>query len=185
MKPMNLLITTILLVAAIAAGWWLVAGRSMQIRISEAEILAALEPRFPLAQTHFLVLQLELDSPRLSLREKSDRIALGIDARLALSVGRNNEPIGASIDLETGLRYVASDAAFFLDQPVITALDISGVPEKWSGRAREVLSAAAGVAVTRTPIYTLKSEDRRQAAARMVLREVRIDGKELVVTLGL
>jgi hypothetical protein len=185
MKTRSLLIAIALLFAALAAGWWFVASRSMQIRISEAEILAALAPRFPLAQTHFLVLQLELDSPRLRLLEDKDRIAMGIDARLAVNVGRQREPIGASIDLETGLRYVASDASFYLDQPQITALDVSGVPEKWSKRAREVLSAAAGVAVTRTPIYTLKSEDARQAAARMVLRDVRVEGKELVVTLGL
>lgn len=185
MKTRTLLIAISLLIVALAAGWWFVASRSMQIRISEEEILAALAPRFPLSQTHFLVLQLELDSPRLRLQEDSDRIAMGVDARLAVNVGRRREPIGASIDLETGLRYVASEAAFYLDQPLITELDVSGVPEKWSERAQEVLSAAAGVAVTHTPIYRLKSDDARQAAARMVLRDVRVEGNELVVTLGL
>lgn len=185
MKTRGLLLITSLLIVSLATAWWFLASRSLQIRISEAEILAALAPRFPLAQTHFLVLQLELDSPRLRLLEDRNRIAMGIDARLAVSVGRQREPIGASVDLETGLRYVANEAAFYLDQPLITALDVSGVPEKWSERAREVLSAAAGVAVTRTPVYRLKSDDARQAAARMVLRDVRVEGNELVVTLGL
>lgn len=185
MKPRNILIAALVLLGLAAGTWWFLAGRSLEIRISEAELLQAIESRFPLSQTHYVVLQLDLERPRLALREADDRIALGIDARLNLRVGREREPLGASIDLETGLRYVAGEGQFFLDQPVVTALDVGGVPADWSDRAREVLSAAAGAALTRAPVYTLTSADQRQAAAKMVLREVRVEGKELVVRLGL
>ncbi len=35
------------------------------------------------------------------------------------------------------------------------------------------------------PIYTLRVTDAKQAAARMVLKDVIIENKELVVTLGI
>ncbi len=185
MKSRIALIIAVLLIASLAAGWWYIASQRVEIRISEADIRKALEPRFPLSQTHFMVLQVELDSPRLSLREQDDRIALGIDARLNLRVGGQREPMGASIDLESGLRYVAGEGQFFLDQPVVTQLDVSGMPAEWRDRARDVLGAAAVAAATRGPVYTLKATDAKQATARMVLRDVRVEGKELVVTLGL
>jgi hypothetical protein len=185
MNPRNLLIASVVLLGLAAGAWWFLAGRSLEIRIPEAELQRAIASRFPLAQTHYMVLELNLEQPRLALREDSGRIALGIDARLNLRLGRQREPLGASIDLETGLRYVAGEGQFFLDQPVVTALDVGGVPSDWSERARGVLTVAATGALTRAPVYTLKPSDQRQAAAKMVLREVRVEGKDLVVRLGL
>jgi len=173
------------LVAAVAAGAvWYIAGRGLEIRITEDELREALQSRFPLRQTHYLVLDVTLDQPRIALREDSDRIALGVDARLDLRIGRQREPLLLGLDLETGLRFVPGEGQFYLDRPELTALDLAGLPDDWSERGREVLTAAAGVALTRRPIYTLKSADARQAAAKLVLRDVRVDGSDLVVRLG-
>jgi len=185
MKPLHIVIAALILLGLAAGGWWLLAGRSLEIRITEAELQQALASRFPISQTHYVVLDIDLQQPRLALREDSDRIALGIDIGLNLRVGRQREPLVGSIDLETGLRYMASEGQFFLDQPVVTGFDLGGIPETWNQRAREVLTAAAGATLTTRPVYTLKSEDRRQAAAKMVLRDVRVKGRDLIVTLGL
>lgn len=175
-----------MLVLAVALGgaWWYFAGREYVVRVSEAEIHQQLDKRLPLKRSFLLVFEAELAHPRVRLRDGSDRVDLGLDVVLNLRVGHESRPLGGRVDLVTGLRYDAADGGFHLVDPVITRLDLQGVPAEYQARATRVVDAALAEFVGRYPVYTLRPSDAKRATARLLLKSVVVSGNELVLTLG-
>jgi hypothetical protein len=60
-----------------------------------------------------------------------------------------------------------------------------GIPEKLTSRVNEALGKALNEYYATHPIYTLQATDAKCAAARLLLKDVTVQGKAVVVTLGL
>ena len=180
----------IVLVAAILAlltfaGYLHFSAREYEIRIPESEIQARLSEKLPRTKTYLGLFQLTLENPRLQLLADSGRIRAGLDLQLNIKLGGNREPLNGSVDASGLLRYDAEQGQFYVAEPQIEQLQIPGLPEKHSGKARAVITAALAEYFASNPIYRLKEGDARQAAARLVLKNVAVSDDELVVTMGL
>lgn len=173
------------LVIALAGTYFYFAGKEYSIRLSESQIQSKLEKKMPLSKSVFLIIKVTLDNPRVKLENGSSRINAGMDVLLNITVQKQSLPLGGSIDISGGIKYNPETAQFFLTDPIIENLKIQGLPEKHSNKANKALSKVLAEFYKKNPIYTLKAKDAKKAAAKLLLKNVIVDGKELVVTLGI
>jgi hypothetical protein len=171
-------------VAAGAAALFLVPDRSVEIRLSEADLLRAVSRKLPFERTYLHVLDVRLDSPRISLVEGSNRIKVGLDAAVEAKLG-DKPPLNGSADASGAVRYDPSDGAFYIVDPEIESLAVDGLPPTFADRIDTALTKAFKTFFKTRPIYRLKESDTKQAAARLALKDVAVESGDLVLTLGL
>lgn len=181
----KLIATLVILALLLASAYWYFKGKTYVVTIPEAEIQQKLDAKLPLTKSYFLLLQITLDNPRVHLENGTDRINAGLDIVLNLKVDNNPKPLGGSVDVSGGIRYVASRGEFFLTEPDIEQLRIQGIPDKYLAKAEQAITKALAHYYQDNPIYTLQRTNLKQAAARLVLQEVIVENKALVITLGI
>ena len=185
MNGRRAIVVSILIIALLAGGaYYYFYGKEYVYRFSEDQIRQALAERLPFERSYLLIFRVTLDNPRVTLVEGSDRINAGLDVTLNIRILSEPLPLGGSIDASGGLRYDAERGEFFLTEPVIEQLRVDGVPEEYAARVTTVMTDALAEYYSNRPIYRLNALDERQAAARLVLRSVVVEQRELVVTLG-
>lgn len=171
---------------AVAAGAFVfLHGKRTEIRVSNAQLQQQLAQTFPVERSIFLLLQWQLANPSLQFLPERQRLGLGLDLHLNLRVEGQKKDLGGRVEVETALRYDDTRGAFFLVDPVITKLAVRGVPEEYVLRVQENLREKLAEIFNRRPIYSLNSLDMKQGAARLVLRDVRIEQDEISIVLGL
>lgn len=159
-------------------------GREYAFRFTEPELQDKLAQRLPLERTYLLIFQVVLDNPRLQLIDGSDRVRAGLDVTLNIRVGSEPAPLGGSLDVSGGVKYDNVKGEFYLSDPVIEDLSIQGVPSGYSDRVDNILTKAISEYYADRPIYTLKESDVKQSAAKLLLKNVSIEDRVLIVTLG-
>ena len=182
----NVVIAVLLLLAVTCgAAYFYFHGKEYVIRIPEAEIKSKLGEHLPVTKTFLLVFQITLDNPRVQLQNHTSRINAGIDVQLNIDINHNPKPLGGSIDISGGVEYMSETGQFFLFTPTIDQLHLQGIPEKYEEKLERALGKALDEYYRTHPIYTLSRLDTKQAVARLVLKHVDIEDKELVLTIGL
>ena len=180
------IVTALVALVLIVAGAYLyLSGQEHVVRITESEIRDTLDKTLPLTKSYFLVIQITLTNPRVHLENGSDRVRAGLDVLLNLKLDQGSEPLGASVDVSGGIRYQAQDGAFFLTDPTIEKLEAQGVPDDYAEQVNRALTQFLSSYFEENPVHTLDPTDGKQAVARMVLKDVVVENKELVLTLGL
>ena len=177
----------IALLALICAGgvaYYLLQDRQFEIRLSEDQLLEALEKKLPFQKTFLIVFDVDLDNPRIKLVEGSDRVQAGLDVTVNVRLG-NKRPINGSADVSGHVRYAPEQGEFYLVKPEIESLSIEGVPTDYAERIDETLTKALASFFKTRPIYRLKETDTKQATAKLVLKDVAVEKGDLVLTLGL
>ena len=175
----------VLLAAVVMAVFYYFSGQEYVFRFTQAQLQEKLNTKLPQTKTYLLIFQVTLDQPRVALTNGSKRVGAGLDILLNLQVGNATKPLGGSVDVSGGIRYTAATGEFYLDDPVIERLRVQGIPELYATRVNTALTKALAEYYQEHPIYSLKATDTKQAAARLVLKDVRVENQELVVTIGI
>jgi hypothetical protein len=176
--------SVLVLVALIGAAWYYLYGREFVYRFTEPQIQQALAARLPIQKTYLFFVQVTFDNPKVSLLEGSDRIGASLDVRLNIGLGDAALPFAGVVEASGGIRYEPAEGTFYLSNPTIERLQVQGVPEKYASRVSAALTLALADYYSTRPIYTLNGADARQAAAKLVLKSVIVEHKQVVVTLG-
>ncbi len=180
------LLVAVSVIAILALGAYsYFSGKEYVVRMSEAEIREKLGEKLPLTKSYFLIIQITLQNPRVFLEDGAKRVSAGVDVLLNITVDKNPKPLGGTVDVSGGVSYKADKGEFFLTTPEIESLEIQGIPDKYLTKVNQALTKALSKYYEENPIYTLRSTDAKQAVARMVLKDVVIENKELVITLGI
>lgn len=186
-KKFWLLLLSLLLVGS-AIFAWSIWGQRYQIVLSEEQLIAKLNEKFPFSKSFFFVVDLSFSNPNLALESGSDRITFGCDVetnvKLDSAADKIPRPLRGTMKLSGNVRYDSSEAAFFLENPIVETLDIAGIPEKWRSKVRDGATKAVAEFLGRAPIYRLRPTDIKKAAARLILRDVRVTEKKLILTMG-
>lgn len=182
-------ILALLLLATLGGGvWWWCWGERYELTLSQEQLLEKLSAKFPFEKSYLFLVTLRFENPRLELEENSDRIRFGCDLTLNLPIdtggGGHSGPLQGSTTVSGKLRYAAEDGTFYLDDPLVEQLVVTGIPEKWMKKVRSSAEKAVSEFLKRAPLYRLKEHDIKQSAARLVLQAVTVKEKHLVVTLG-
>ena len=117
--------------------------------------------------------------------EGSDRVNAGLDVTLNININDEPLPLGGELDVSGGVRYEATDGQFYLTDPVIENLSVQGVPAKYTDRVNSVLTKAIGEYYSDRPIYTLTGSDVKTATTKLLLKDVVVEERVLIVTLGI
>jgi len=181
----NFVVLLAVFIAVILGAYLYYSGKEFVVRISEAQIQDRINQKLPFNRSYLLIFEVGLDRPRVNLIENSNRVRAGLDLTLNISVGTAQLRLGGSLDASGGLKYVADRGEFFLSDPMIESLQVQGIPAKYIDRVRMVLIKALTEFYGEHPIYTLNFFDLKQAATRLVLKDVAVKDKELVITLGI
>ena len=182
----QLVIISGLVLAVIAGGvYYYFSGKEYVVHLSEEQIQEKLEARLPLSKSYLFIIRVTLSNPRVELENGTRRVNAGLDIRFNVTINDNPKPIGGTVDVSGGVRYVAEKGQFFLVDPVVERLNVQGIAEKYTNKVNKALSMALAEYYESHPIYTLSAVDAKQVVARMVLKKVNIDNEELVVTLGI
>lgn len=172
------------LLALVGAGAiWYLAGKTFEIRISQAQLEQKLAERLPLTQRYPLV-SVTLAQPRVHLNEDSERVDFGLNMAMSMNAG-GAQILSADIDVSAGLRYDAERGAIFLAEPVMDKLVVKGLDERRTAMAQLALETAMASYLVQQPVYTLNASDMKQRAARMAVRDIRVENGTVVVLLGL
>jgi hypothetical protein len=183
MKASAILFGVVLLAAAGGAAWYFLRGGTVTITVSQQQIEERLAQRFPLKKTYLQALEIVYENPRVKLTEGSDRIGIGVDARVDLPL-TGADPKGAA-DVLTGLAYDAQKSAFVLHDPKLDALRIDGLDAKIADKAKEIANLLAVEQLPGIPVYTLQPTDTKRIVARATLRRVTVRDGKVVLELGL
>lgn len=160
-------------------------GKEYEVRITEEQIRQKLNQKLPFTKKYLFTIEVTLDNPRIKLVEGTDRVKGGMDVTLNIKLNDESRPFGGSVDATSGIMFSRDQGQFFLIDPVIDNLQVQGFPDKYVERANKVLAKALAEYYRANPIYTLKQGDAKQLAAKLVLKRVFIETKELVLILGI
>ena len=174
----------VLLLLAAAGAYYHFSGKEYVFRFTEAQLQQKLAEKMPFTKS-YLIIEVTLENPRVSLADGSGRIGAGMDIVLNVRIGNEPKPLGGTIDVTGGLAYNSADGEFFLTDPVIERLEVQGIPDKHLQKATDAITKVVAQYYETHPVYTLSSMDAKQVAAWMVLKDVVISDHTLIVTLGI
>ncbi len=183
MKKLLVLVTLAVLLAGLAVYYY--AERGHVLRLSEADLQSQIEARTPFTRTHLLIFDVTLDSPRVALRDGTDRAEVSFVVLLGVRAGRGTVPLRGTVDLSGGVRYDAERGELFLTDPLVERSSIEGVPDRYEANINDALTRAMAEYFRTRPIYALRPTDARLAATRLLLRDVTVEDRHLVLTFGL
>lgn len=181
-KP--LIALAILIVIALTGSYIYFKGNRYEVVITQEQIDDTLAKKFPINKTHYLILNFTYTEPEVTLLPDNDRIQVGLNATLNIKV--NDQPeLSGRITIACGLRYHQDTQSFFLTGTKIEKIDIQGIPPKYQQQATLIASQYLKERLEEFPVYTLKATDTKKAAAKLLLKDVKIKAQEVHVTLGL
>ena len=178
-------ISIALLIITVGLTFYYFLGDEYIFRLTERQIQEKLNKNLPLTKSYLFIFQVTLDNPRVTLTNGSKRVGAGIDVILNIQIGNEPKPLRGSLDVSGIVSYASDKGQFFLADSVIENLTFEGIPVKYTEKVNSVLKKAIMAYLAERPIYTLSVSDVKQAAARLVLKDVIIQNSELVVTLGI
>ncbi len=185
MNSRRWIMLSVLAVLLIGGVVLIAAQNDYEYRFTEPQLQEKLGARLPLTRTYLFIFDVTLDGPRVDLVEGSDRVAAGIDIILNIKLGDSGVPLAGAVDISGAIDYQPETGEFFLTDPVIEALRIQGVPERYADQSRSVIESALAEYYKTRPIWSLEGTDAAKMAGRLLLKDVTVEDEELVVTLGL
>ncbi len=155
----------------------------LTLNVGEQQIESKMAAYFPYHKEALMgSLKLDLTEPDLILKEGSNRAELVLKS--AINTGGVTWP--GQLRLSFGLDYAADTGTFYLIEPRVESVDMSGIPATVSSGFTRYLLPLVQQYLTRVPVYTLKAEaSTGQNIARRTLKKIAIQDKNLKVTLGL
>lgn len=159
------------------AAFLIAVGCTTTMRISRDQLQTDVAKRFP-RDIDKLVITLHASDPQIDFPGPPDM--LGIRMHVEASTPSGHHRTSGTARVEGRLEYAASEHAFYLREPRVTELAAD------SPHLESVARGAIVELLARHPIYRL-DERRSQREARAVhhVRAAHIDGKDLVLTVGL
>jgi len=175
----------LIVVLVITGAYLYFSGKEYTIFITESQIKEKVSEKLPITKTYLLFFETTLDNPRIELEKGSNRINGGVDINVGVNVNGEDKNYGGSLDISGGLKYVSGVGDFYLTDPAIESISVLGVPDKYEEPVLKVLTTAISEHFEKNPIYSLKYLDPKQAAAKWVLKNIVVEDKQVVVTMGI
>lgn len=121
------------------------------VELTEQELQEKFSKSIPYKKNYLFIIDVFLNNPRLELIDESNRVKVGLDVSFNIII--NDERFGGSVDVSGGVRYSNKNGSFYLDNPVIETLNITGVPPEYTEKATTNLETALSAYYEERPIY--------------------------------
>jgi hypothetical protein len=147
----------------------------LRIAIGPDELQRNVEKSFPIAR-ELSIATLELTGPEILLAEGADKLGLRARVRVTVALLAVDGMVAAC----GKLRYQPEEAAFYLDDPEVTELEVPGLPAEHKPDVLAAINLALGAVLARVPVHRLEG-----GAAKRFLRSMRVEDGRVVVELGI
>lgn len=149
------------------------------IDIERAELQARIAPRFPAHHCRIVIACLDLSNPVVVLAEGDDHIGLTADVKVSLGGSERAGRVGFA----GRPRYVPADGQLFLDDLQITTLELAGFPAEYAALVKKHGPSLLSAQLQSHPVYTINTATTRGALAKWVVRDVKVVGGKLRISL--
>ncbi|BDS07912.1 hypothetical protein NT6N_29520 [Oceaniferula spumae] len=180
------LITLIILLAIALAGTYAYfKGKRYEVVITQEQIDDTLNEKFPITKSALIIFQLTYSNPQVTLLPDTDRVQVGLDASLVIKINDQPKTLRGGITVTCGLRYDQETQSFYLTDTEFDRFELDGLPDKYEDKITLLASQYARQRLEKYPVYKLRATDTKKAAAKLLLKDVEIQGQEIHITLGL
>jgi Protein of unknown function (DUF1439) len=180
MKRRTLLVTVGVVGAAIVGGLAFLSTLTYEIAIPQSKIQEEIDKKFPIEKSAFII-NIKLDQPKVILEEGSERVRFSVNLNVS---GMMSDDSQGKAQVSGKIRYDRGTGQFFFSDAKIDKIDMEGgaggLIEKFDG----MLSDAMRDFLENQPLYTLDTEDFRQAIFKATLKEVVIRKESIVLRMG-
>jgi Protein of unknown function (DUF1439) len=181
MKRRTLLVTLGVVGAVVVGGLAVLSTMTYEISIPQSKIQEEIDKKFPIEKSAFIV-NIKLQDPKVILAEGADRVRFTMDLNVS---GIMSDDAQGKAEISGKIRYDRGTGQFFFSDAKIDKIDMDGTAggliEKFDG----MLSDAMRDFLENQPLYTLDTEDVRQAVFKATLKEVVIRDKSVVLRMGI
>lgn len=151
----------------------LLAGCANTIRVSQQEIQQQIDSRLPLGTPAGSPITLSLQSLQCDLLTADEslgnnNVALQAEVRFALL---GFLQLNSRAGLQGRLVYNPERAAFFIEQPQLTSLDLDQVPPQQQQKLKTNLQQIISTVLATMPVYTLQDERARNHIDRVEVQD--------------
>jgi hypothetical protein len=153
----------------------------LTIHISQAEIQQRLDAAFPVRKDYGSLMEVTIAAPTITLDPISNRIIA--DLAISGATAFTHHRLVGSATIAGSLRYDAASSSFYLDQARLQHVQIDEGGKAFTDR-HGWLSTLLCRYLEERPIYVIQATSLPRSAARLVLKDVRIEAGSVVVTLG-
>jgi len=180
----KLIIGVCIILFLVIAGFIFLKGKTHDIVITQDQLEEKLSEKFPITKKHLLLLHLTYENPELTLLP-DNKVRIGMDAAVNFSLDGEGEALDGGVTALTELRYDHEQQALYLDNAKIERLDIEGVPNKWEEKVMTLTTEVINLYLKNNPVYELKHRNKKESAAKMLLKDFKVRDQSIVVTVGL
>jgi uncharacterized protein DUF1439 len=147
---------------------------------TQPELQQAVVKHFPITVSRPLG-SVTLTDPIVVLRGGDDR--LGLDVRVAVKLPLVSAYSGRVAVLARPF-YDPAEKAFYLRDASVERLELPGLAGDRRAAVSAAISALGAPALAKVPVYRLEGRNLKEATAEHFLKEVRVEGGRLRLTLG-
>ena len=152
-----------------------------EISFTDEELQAKIAKQFPLTRRGKLA-KVVLRHPEVLLQVDSERIGLRAEVEIAPPLGR---AFRGTMAFDAGVDYNADKGEFYLVDSRIEELELDEVPGQYRTLVRELANQVLGRYLDQLAVYRLDPDDFEESLAKLVLKEVAVEGGRLVLHIGL
>lgn len=147
-----------------------------EIIISKDIIQSALDSKFPYNKS-MLLARVELKEPTIYFKNTNVGINLKYWANFL------EKEIEGTVDLNGHIRY--EKGSFYMDSLELKEISMNEKEFSSEGKLRKILINLIKNYLECFPVYKLKQSDFKQSVAKLLLRDITVEGDNLKVTVGL
>jgi hypothetical protein len=154
-------------------------GYQTDVRVSRDKIQNLLEKKFPIEKDVVLA-KLTLHSPKVIFHGGNQ-----IGLRLQYDAGLLGKHAVGEVAFHGPPVYRSEEGAFYLSALTIDELTINDDSLSHKEKLRARISSVLDAVMPHVPLYHLRQQDFKHKLAKLLLKQVRVEGDELILTMGL
>jgi hypothetical protein len=182
MKRRTLLISAGVIGGAIVGGLVWLSTQTYEIMIPQSAIQSELDKKFPIEKSAMFVINFRIENPKVILREGSDRIRLTADINISSPI---QDDAKGKAEISGKVRFDKNTGQFFFSEAKIDKIDVEGSSGDIIQKFDSMASDAMGEFLENQPLYTLDTNDFRQAFFKATLKQIVIRDQNVVLRMGL
>jgi hypothetical protein len=149
-----------------------------EIVISQAQIQEIVDQKFPI-EKNLGFAKINLESPSIYFKNEN------IGIRLNYSGSILKKSASGVVDINSQIIYRQDKGAFYLSNFNIDEIAINEASFSDKEKIKTTVSNVLSFYLDDYPIYTLKQKDFKQNLAKLLLKDVKVQGDALVLTMGI
>jgi hypothetical protein len=182
MKRRTLLIAAGVIGGALVGGLVLLSTMTYEVVIPQSKIQEELDKKFPIEQSAMFVINIKLQDPKVILDDGAERIRFRMNVDISSPI---QDDAQGTAEISGKIRYARETGEFFFTDAKIDKIEVDGAAGDLIEKFDSMASDALRDFLENQPLYTLDTNDFRQAIFKATLKEIKIRDQSVILRMGL